>query len=335
MSVGDAIPRLSVIIATKNRAEELRTISLPSLEKQDTRDFEVIVWDASEDESSKRVVGMFADLHHDLFVRYFRAPRSGSCAQRNDAVMEAKSEIVFFIDDDCEVSPDGIATLIELFAHNKSLAGSCLPFVDERTISEGQSVIGAGRIGAWLSAVYSRVFYPSSRLSGIGIERLPTQPGVTDFLSAGDMALRKDIFRDHAFDERLQRYAGYALWEDQQFSRRLRLEGHTLLVADKGFVKHRPSPVKRLGNPFIRGKVEGYNAAVIWRTTIFPVSHWSLTPFLWARIGFLGIVLLPCFLRPWQVSRWKRTAGYLAGLCSFLREEMQACALGSIRRALP
>jgi len=329
------VPRLSVIIATRNRSEELRTISLPSLEKQDTRDFEVIVWDASEDNLSLRVVEEFAAFHRNLLMRYFRAPRAGSCAQRNDAVKEAAGEIVFFIDDDCEVSPEGIATLVDMFAHEDALVGGCLPLDNEWQISEGQALIGQGFLDACLSTAYNKVFYSSSQRSGIGPTSMPTKPGLTDFLSGCDMALRKDLFRDHAFDERLQRYAGYALWEDQQFSHRLRLEGHTMLVAEKGFVKHRPSPVKRLGNPFVRGRVEGYNAAVIWRTTVFPFSRWTVIPFLWARIGFLGIVLLPCFLRPWQKMRWKRAAGYLAGLWSFFLEEMQACAPRSIGQVSP
>jgi glycosyltransferase involved in cell wall biosynthesis len=63
------VPTLSVMIATKNRAEELRTISLPSLAKQDTRDFEVIVWDASEDDASQVAVEAFAAAYFDLTVR--------------------------------------------------------------------------------------------------------------------------------------------------------------------------------------------------------------------------------------------------------------------------
>ena len=118
---------LSVVIATKNRAEELRTISLPSLAKQDTRDFEVIVWDASEDNRSEQVVQALAVAHPDIPFLYFKAPRNGLCAQRNDAVKVARGEIVFFIDDDSEVSPDGIAALRDTFEGQAALSGACLP----------------------------------------------------------------------------------------------------------------------------------------------------------------------------------------------------------------
>jgi glycosyltransferase involved in cell wall biosynthesis len=316
-------PLLTVIIPTKGRAEELRTISLFSLAEQNVKELEVIVWDASEDDTSAQVVKAFAATNPDLAVRYFKAPRAGNCAQRNDAAREAKGEILFFIDDDSEVSPDGVEALLEMFAGHKTIAGGCLPLEYEWPGKVKQSEGTATTFGSWLSDVYGSIFYLSSRRSGIGPASMPNRAGLTDFLSGCDMAFRKEILRDHRFEERLQKYAGYALWEDQQFSRRLHLEGHTLLVAEKGSVIHRAAHGVRIGNPFNRGRIEGYNAAVIWRTTIFPFSRRSALHFLWARIGFLGVVLLPCLGRPWQSSRWKRLAGYLAGLGAFMLEEVQ------------
>jgi len=45
--------KISVVIATRNRSDALETISLPSLAKQDFKDFEVIIWDGSDDDKSK------------------------------------------------------------------------------------------------------------------------------------------------------------------------------------------------------------------------------------------------------------------------------------------
>jgi len=82
--------KISVIIATRNRADALEKISLPSLAKQDFKDFEVIIWDASDDDKSKIVVENFIQSHPDMIVRYFKAPRVGSASQRNDAVKVAR-----------------------------------------------------------------------------------------------------------------------------------------------------------------------------------------------------------------------------------------------------
>jgi glycosyltransferase involved in cell wall biosynthesis len=316
-------PLLSVIIATKDRAEELRTISLPSLACQETRDFETIVWDASEGSSSHHVVEEFAIHHPDLTVRYFRAPRAGLPAQRNDAVKEALGQIVFFIDDDSEVSWDGITAIRDMFAEQKTLAGGCLPLDYWWPGKEREPSRKTNRLETWLSSTYGKMFYSSSRLSGVGPAFMPSQPGSTDFLSGCDMAFRREILLDNRFEERLQRYAGYALWEDQHFSHQLRLKGNTLSVAKRGFVIHRATSGLRVANPFNRGRVEGYNAAIVWKTSIFPFSRWSTIHFVWARIGFLGVVLGPCIFKPWQIKRWKRVAGYLAGLWVFLVEEIR------------
>ena len=86
----------------------------------------------------QRVVEEFAAAHGDLVVRYFKAPRAGLPAQRNDAVREARGEIVFFIDDDSEVSPDGIAALRDMFARQERPAGGCLPLGYSLPVKEGQ-----------------------------------------------------------------------------------------------------------------------------------------------------------------------------------------------------
>ena len=314
----------SVIIATKNRAEELRTISLPSLAKQDNRDFEIIAWDASEDDRSEQVVEAFAAAHPDLSIFYFKAPRAGSCAQRNDAVKVARGEIVFFIDDDSEVSPDGIAALRDTFEGQAALSGTCLPldyFLFRASV--GKSGSKTEQLRAFLLAIYGNVFGPVFGGSGVFKASLPGHPNRVSYLSGCDMAFRKGVFQHHSFNERLQKYGGYALWEDIEFSQRLHREGHILCVTEYGFVVHRAASGQRAGDLFNKGKLQGYNACVVWRKSIFPFSPWSVISFVWARIGFLGVVLLQCFLRPWQKERWKRTAGYLTGLWVFTLEEIR------------
>lgn len=315
-------PSLTVIIATKNRAEELRTISLPSLARQDTRDFEVIVWDASEDDAAQSVVDAFTLGHPDCPIRYCKAPRAGTAAQRNDALTEALGEIVFFMDDDSEISPDGISVLNEMFRCEEGLAGASLPL--ENVLPLRQGLNGkVGRLTRALMAAYAGVFYTSPRLSGVFPSTPPSEPGPIDRLWGSHMALRKKIFRDHRFDERLQRFGGYAFGEDQLLSHRLHREGLLLSVAERGLVTHRTAPGERRGNHYNKGLSEGYNAAIVWRESILPFAPWSVIPFLWARFGFAFIVLLQCLRWPWQKMRWERMAGYFAGLGVFALEEIR------------
>lgn len=322
-TLGLRAPYLSVIIATKDRAEELRNISLPSIGKQDSRDFEVIVWDASEDDASQFIVAAFATAHPDLHCRYYKAPRAGLPAQRNDAVKEASGDIVFFIDDDSDVSPDGVTALSEMFIQHKEATGGCLPLQHWRAVGEGQSISKTERCRRLLLSAFAKAFHSSARRSGAFPIFFRKHPGTIDHLAGFDMAYRKTVFRDHCFDERLQRYGGYALFEDALFSHLLHREGHILSVADSGLVVHRPAPGQRVQNAFNKGRVDGYNAGIVWRTSVFPFAPWSVIHFLWARAGFMGVVLLPCLFRPWQKERWKRVAGYLAGLWTFMLEDIQ------------
>jgi glycosyltransferase involved in cell wall biosynthesis len=323
---------ISVIIATKNRAEALRTVSLPSLAAQKTRDFEVIVWDASEGSATRFVTESSAVQHAHLKIRHFQAPRAGLTAQRNDAVEEAAGDIVFFIDDDSEVSPEGIGAIQQMFATQPDLAGGCLPLDyrwpggDEKPPAKPQPVT------AFLLKAYLRLFYPSMRVSGVYKSFLPKKPGPIEYLTGCDMAFRKSVFRRFRFDERLQRFGGYALLEDQLFSHQLKREGLSLAVAERGMVVHHAAMNGREGNPFNQGRMEAYNAAIVWKTSILPYEPWTIAPFIWARIGFAIIILLPCIRRPWKANPWKRLAGYFEGLWVFAAEQLQETRLRIKRR---
>lgn len=333
---------ISVIIATKNRAHELGTISLPSLAKQYTRDFEIIIWDASDGEESRQAVQEFAAANPDLQLRYYKAPRVGIPAQRNDAVKAANGAIIFFIDDDSEVSPDGVSELRNFFAAHESLAGGCLP-LDYRWPGkeEGQPIVKTRRLRDFPLLAYGKVFFGNGKdqrsipLSGTGPGVFPREAGRVDHLWGCDMAFRKEIFLGHRFDERLQKYSGMAFEEDNLFSHRLHREGFVLSIAERGLVIHRAAPGDRVSGAFNEGRVRGYNSAVFWRTSIFPFVPWSVIPFLWLRAGVLGLILLRCLRRPWQKARWQQMAGHLAGLWGFMLDEIRGCTPGPPAAASP
>ncbi len=75
----------------------------------------MIVWDASDDDLSQKVVTGFKGKSQSINIKFFKALRKGSASQRNDAVNTALGGIVFFIDDDCEVSPNGLDSVLKEF----------------------------------------------------------------------------------------------------------------------------------------------------------------------------------------------------------------------------
>lgn len=93
---------VSVVIATRNRADWLRD-TLESVAKQSRAPDEVVVVDNASTDHTKDVVLSFADR---LNVRYVHEPRRGIPYARNAAVRSATGDIVAFIDDDCVANED-------------------------------------------------------------------------------------------------------------------------------------------------------------------------------------------------------------------------------------
>lgn len=229
---------ISVVIATLNRADALNTYSLPSLLRQDNTNFEVIVWDASDDDDSRMVCEKFHPEFHqrNIELRYFKAQRRGLASQRNDSTTEIKGEVAFFIDDDCEISVDAINALHKCFASFPWVNGVGLPLVNKTQASGNSWVLKfAARLFGMRNNQFKRIINKAGGLS-LPIVDLP---GPAEWLSGGSMAFRKKVFDELKFDERLETFGGYALGEDVDFSHRVMLHfKEPLLIADSGRVIH-------------------------------------------------------------------------------------------------
>ena len=288
---------ISVIIATRNRADALEKISLPSLAKQDFKDFEVIIWDASDDDKPKIVVENFIQSHPDMIVRYFKAPRVGSASQRNDAVKVAREDIIFFIDDDSEVSPNGLRGVFETLQNGK-YQGCELP-IRKIGIQERRA-----KINFYLYSIVSIIFFLNGgatkrhfKLSGYGtheneflqkiFKRYKEDP---EWLMGCSMAYKRDVFKINSFDERLQKFGGYALGEDSMFSYSLYLSGCRFTYFYDAYIIHHHYESGRVAPVYMYAS-RIYNYHIIWRTLIFPRHKLSLIIHWWAIFGYLIVSL--------------------------------------------
>lgn len=205
---------LAVIIATKNRSEAIERYALASLERSEFRDFVCVVWDASDDDLTRKAA---EDGAWTFPIRYFKAPRPGLTSQRNDAVDHVLEHIpsvryVLFIDDDCELSHDALRGILITFEKTEASVVNLpmLPNSGQRTcglLSRIKKRWGRKRHGA-TEFLYN---YGSD-------EEKPG--GDADWASGGGMALDVDVFCTLGcfFPEDFQRFGGYALGEDFAFS---------------------------------------------------------------------------------------------------------------------
>lgn len=114
----------SIVIATRNRREELRR-ALRSCLKQDVPVEILIIDDGSSDGTSEMVRTEFPTCRLEA-----REDSRGPTVRRNEAARMATGEVVFSIDDDAEFSaPDIVRIVLSEFNH-PALAAVAIPLMD-------------------------------------------------------------------------------------------------------------------------------------------------------------------------------------------------------------
>lgn len=96
------IPKISVVIPTRNRSDMLSR-AIGSVLEQTMKDLEVIVVDDASTQDVEAVVRSFADARLVL-VRH--ATAKGGGGSRNTGILRARGEFVAFLDDDDEWLPE-------------------------------------------------------------------------------------------------------------------------------------------------------------------------------------------------------------------------------------
>jgi glycosyltransferase involved in cell wall biosynthesis len=111
---GDSTPDVSIIIPTRNRADQLsRCLHHVGLIRSD-RPWELVVVDNGSTDDTAELVGKFA-RSAPFPVRLVQESVAGGARTRNSAAKVARGEILVFIDDDCYVRPDIIEQYRKIF----------------------------------------------------------------------------------------------------------------------------------------------------------------------------------------------------------------------------
>lgn len=207
----DTSVRLSVVICTKDRPEELATC-LQSLASQRRLPMEVLVVDASATAPESVVDGFRRRVPESFHLALIRA-RPGLPRQRNVGIDAAQGDVVVFFDDDVVLEPEYLDELARVYELDtaRRIGGVGGAQVPDPTPPESR-----------FRRVYSRFFL----LAGHGRGRVkrsgraeynlcPRTETDVDFLSGCNMSYRREVFDSVRFDERL---AGYGLGEDLFFS---------------------------------------------------------------------------------------------------------------------
>ena len=117
-------PSISVIICTYNRDKFIGE-ALNCLAKQTlpAGNFEIIVVDNRSTDNTASIAKKFIADHPELQARYVMEPNKGLSSARNRGIQEARASIVTYIDDDAEVTPHFLESIVSFLQANSSVVG--------------------------------------------------------------------------------------------------------------------------------------------------------------------------------------------------------------------
>lgn len=151
---------LTVVVCTRNRHESIpQTVN--SILRNDYPNFELIVVDQSDDDSTAKTLEQFSE---DRRIRYLRSPTKGVSVARNIGISNAKSELIAITDDDCQAHNNWAKEIVAALEQDKRIGvvfGNVLPSPYDRT---------SGFITSYFidSPFLAHGLYEKHRVEGIG-----------------------------------------------------------------------------------------------------------------------------------------------------------------------
>jgi len=223
--------RLSLIVATKDRPDDLRRL-LGSLRLQTITPNEIIVVDASTD-AVEPVVIEFPELP----MRYVRHWPPSAAAQRNAGIRacEPSATLIGFVDDDTTFEPRAFENMLSFWdGAAPDILGAAFALQDypERGNSFLKHSVLAERLGLYSSRPGS--VSPSGWQTIMG-EIAQTQ--FVEWIPSTAAIFRREVFVQNLFDDV---FDSYSYLEDLDLSYTISRVGRLAVVANAGF-RHFPS----------------------------------------------------------------------------------------------
>jgi len=209
---GAAVPRVSVIIPTRDRPEQLRECLAALAGASIGRDqFEVIVVD---DGGRRTLDGVAKEFDDCVNFRLLRQPPSGPARARNAGVASARAALVAFTDDDCRPAPAWLEHLLRCHeeAPDVAIGGSVCNSVERNYYSQASQVL--------LDYLYRRAN--------------PDPRNASFFATCNMAAPRRSLLESGGFSEAYP----FAAAEDRDFCRRWKKQGGRLVYAPRAVVHH-------------------------------------------------------------------------------------------------
>ena len=218
--------RLSLVIATYNRAEQLLvTLRSVALQSAPAEVWECIVVDNHSVDDTAERVRTFIAAHPQLNIRYCYEAQQGLSYARNAGIEAAQGDIVAFIDDDERIVEEFVESYIDLFdTHPDAMAAG------GRIIAEYPT--GRPR---WMSRYTEQ---PIANPMDFGPEVRPFP--LSRIPGGGNMAMRRELFkRVGVFNTSLGRTGKRLIGgEESELFERIRREGMACYYVPRAVMYH-------------------------------------------------------------------------------------------------
>ena len=233
---------VAAVIPTRNRPEALGR-ALDSLLQADYAIDQVIVIDASDDNSTRDAIARLAQRIPHTAWHWAAATKRGAAAQRNQGIALADKPYVWFMDDDVVLAPGCGRLLWQALEARTELGGASAMITNQKYHPPGfaSSLIFALMNGRREASYAGKVLGPAVSLLPDDDDALPEVVPV-EWLNTTCTMYRRIALPDPPFDSV---FTGYSLMEDLTLSLRV-AQGWQLanVRAAKVFHDSQPGPHK-------------------------------------------------------------------------------------------
>ena len=250
--MGKQSPIASIIVPTRNRAVNLaETLNSLIFQRIRTR-YELLIVDNGSTDETHEVTQDAIAAYPERTIRYLKEPVLGLLSGRHRGALEARSDLLMFVDDDIEAEPDWLEAVIETF-HDPTVqlvGGPSLPHYETLPPAWLKNfwieTAGGGHLCTWLSLI---------DLGDRDMEIDPT------FVLGLNLGIRRSAlfaaggFHPDCIPDHLQHWQGDG---ETGLTRNARMLGFRAVYQPRALVRHR-IPASRLSAEYFerRGYYQG------------------------------------------------------------------------------
>jgi len=247
---------ISIIVCTKDREEELHALMHSLLGQRRLPDELVIVDGGAPTDLERRLI---ADIEAHVPLLYVQTP-PGLPLQRNRGVAASHGGVLLFLDDDVVLDEDYIDEVAGFLENDtaESFAAVQGAVVDCPRRRAGRPIETRGWRHAVGRAIEDAFMLWSTgngkiKRSGFPARAHGDQPSNIEFMSGCSMCMRRSVFDEVGFDEKL---TGYAFMEDVDICRQLLRRGYRAAYWPRARLEHHyttasRTPSARLGRMMV------------------------------------------------------------------------------------